>query len=119
MLALALATLVPLFRRGLRLRPRLTFAAGDRSVVGRIAIASLVGLGLQQISVLVISWASQQTTDQGALTRFTWASAIYLLPYAVLAAPLLQLAFPRLAAGAERGACTSGRCLTRSRRWSW
>lgn len=102
-LALALATLVPLFRRGLRLRPRLTFAAGDRSVVGRIAVASLVGLGLQQISVLVISWASQQTTDQGALTRFTWASAIYLLPYAVLAAPLLQLAFPRLAAGAERG----------------
>jgi putative peptidoglycan lipid II flippase len=102
-LALALATLVPLGRLGLRVRPRLTFAAGDRSVVGRIAVASLVGLVLQQVSVLVISWASQQTTDQGALTRFTWASAIYLLPYAVLAAPLLQLAFPRLSAGAERG----------------
>jgi putative peptidoglycan lipid II flippase len=102
-LVLALATLVPLSRLGLRLRPRLSFAAGDRSVVGRIAVASLVGLVLQQVSVLVISWASQQTDDQGALTRFTWASAIYLLPYAVLAAPLLQLAFPRLSAGAERG----------------
>jgi putative peptidoglycan lipid II flippase len=51
----------------------------------------------------VISWANQQTPDQGALTRFTWASAIYLLPYAVLAAPLLQLIFPRLSAAAERG----------------
>ena len=102
-LALALATLVPLARLGLRLRPRLTFAAGDRSVVGRIAGASLVGLVLQQVSVLVISWANQQTPDQGALTRFTWASAIYLLPYAVLAAPLLQLIFPRLSAAAEQG----------------
>jgi putative peptidoglycan lipid II flippase len=58
---------------------------------------------LQQVSVLVISWASQQTPDQGALTRYTWASAIYLLPYAVLAAPLLQLIFPRLSAAAEGG----------------
>jgi len=58
---------------------------------------------LQQVSVLVISWTSQQSPDQGALTRFTWASAIYLLPYAVLAAPLLQLVFPRLSAAAEQG----------------
>jgi putative peptidoglycan lipid II flippase len=102
-LALALATLVPLGRLGLRLRPRLAFADGDRSAVGRIAAAGLIGLVLQQASVLVISWANQQTPDQGALTRFTWASAVYLLPYAVLAAPLLQLAFPRLSAAAERG----------------
>ena len=72
-------------------------------MVGRIAGAGLVGLVLQQVSVLVISWANQQTGDQGALTRFTWASAIYLLPYAVLAAPLLQLIFPRLSAAAEAG----------------
>jgi putative peptidoglycan lipid II flippase len=57
---------------------------------------------LQQLSVLLINWSAQQTGDQGALTRFTWANAIYLLPYAVLAAPLLQLTFPRLAAAAER-----------------
>ncbi|HEV2892381.1 MAG TPA: lipid II flippase MurJ, partial [Actinomycetota bacterium] len=102
-LALALATLVPLGLLRLRLRPRLAFAAGDRAVVGRIGVAGLVGLVLQQVSVLVISWASQQTPDQGALTRFTWASAIYLLPYAVLAAPVLQLVFPRLSAAAEQG----------------
>ena len=102
-LALALTTLLPLLRLGLRLRPALRFAAGDRSVVGRIAGAGLVGLALQQASVLVISWTHQQTGDQGALTRFTWAGAIYLLPYAVLAAPLLQLVFPRLSAAAETG----------------
>ena len=103
-LALALTTLLPLLRLGLRLRPRVRFATGDRSVVGRIAVAGLVGLVLQQVSVLVISWANQQTGDQGALTRFTWASAIYLLPYAVLVAPLLQMVFPRLSSAAEAGA---------------
>ena len=103
---------MPLFRLGLRLRPRLGFAAGDRSVVGRIAGAGLVGLVLQQVSVLVISWANQQTGDQGALTRFTWASAIYLLPYAVLAAPLLQLVFPRLSSAAETGGAEVRRVLT-------
>ena len=102
-LALAACTLVPLGRIGLRLRPRLRFAAGDRSVIITIAAAGIIGLVLQQLSVLLISWSAQQTGDQGALTRFTWANAIYLLPYAVLAAPLLQLSFPRLAAAAEQG----------------
>ena len=68
-----------------------------------IAAAGLAGLVLQQVSVLMINWATQQTGDQGALTRFTWANALYLLPYAVLAAPLLQMVFPRLAAAAEAG----------------
>jgi putative peptidoglycan lipid II flippase len=102
-LALAACTLLPLGRIGLRLRPRLRFADGDRSVIITIAAAGIVGLVLQQLSVLLINWSAQQTGDQGALTRFTWANAIYLLPYAVLAAPLLQLSFPRLAAAAELG----------------
>jgi len=94
-LALAACTLVPLGRLGLRLRPRLRFAEV-----------------LQQLSVLLINWSAQQTGDQGALTRFTWANAIYLLPYAVLAAPLLQLSFPRLAAAAEHGRTDVGHVLT-------
>ena len=102
-LVLALATLIPLTRLGVTLRPRLRFAAGDRAVIITIAAAGLAGLVLQQVSVLMISWATQQTGDQGALTRFTWANALYLLPYAVLAAPLLQMVFPRLAAAAEAG----------------
>jgi putative peptidoglycan lipid II flippase len=102
-LVLAACTLLPLGRMGLRLRPRLRFAEGDRSVIITIAAAGIIGLVLQQLSVLLINWSAQQTGDQGALTRFTWANAIYLLPYAVLAAPLLQLSFPRLAAAAEQG----------------
>jgi putative peptidoglycan lipid II flippase len=109
--ALAVCTLVPLGRLGLRLRPRLRFAAGDRSVIMTIAAAGIVGLVLQQLSVLLINWSAQQTGDQGALTRFTWANAIYLLPYAVLAAPLLQLSFPRLAAAAEQGRTEVGEVL--------
>lgn len=99
--ALALCTLIPLARLGLRLRPRLRFAEGDRSVILRIAGAGVLGLVLQQLSVLLISWAAQRTGDPGALTRFTWANALYLLPYAVLVAPLLQLVFPRLSVAAD------------------
>ncbi len=102
-LALALTTLVPMMRLGYRLRPRLRFAAGDRTVIAKIAAAGITGLVLQQLSLLVINWSAQQTGDHGALTRFTWANAIYLLPYAVLVAPLLQLVFPRLATAAEKG----------------
>lgn len=101
--ALALTTAVPLGRLGLRLRPKLGFAAGDRRAVATIAAAGVAGLVLQQASVLVINYVAQRSGGPGALTRYTWANAVYLLPYAVLAAPLLQLAFPRLAAAAERG----------------
>ena len=52
-LALAACTLVPLGRIGLRLRPRLRFAEGDRPVIITIAAAGIVGLVLQQLSVLV------------------------------------------------------------------
>ena len=51
----------------------------------------------------MIGLLNQRSGDQGALTRFTWSYALYLLPYAVLAAPLLQMIFPRLAAAAESG----------------
>jgi putative peptidoglycan lipid II flippase len=103
-LTLALTTVVPMMRLGLRLRPRIGFAPGDRAVITKIAAAGIVGLVLQQLSLLVINWSAQQTGDQGALTRFTWANAIYLLPYAVLVAPLLQLTFPRLTTAAQQGA---------------
>ncbi|SER25855.1 lipid II flippase MurJ [Microlunatus flavus] len=112
--ALALSTAVPLTRLGLRVRPTLRFADGDARVVAAIGTAGLAGLVLQQVSVLVITYAAQGTPDAGALTRFTWANALYLLPYAVLAAPVLQLTFPRLAAAAERGGGAVGEVLRRT-----
>ncbi len=110
--ALALCTLVPLGRLGLRLRPRLRFAPGDTDVIVRIAAAGLAGLVMQQLSLLLINWAAKETGDQGALTRFSWANAIYLLPFAVLVAPLLQMVFPRLSAAAEQGGGAVGRVLS-------
>ncbi len=61
--------------------------------------------------MLLISWVTQHSGDAGALTRFTWANALYLLPYAVLVAPLLQLAFPRLTAAAATDPDALGRVL--------
>ena len=110
--ALALCTAVPLARLGLR--PGLRFPPGDARVVLAIGAAGLAGLVLQQVSVLVVNLAAQRSPDPGALTRFTWANALYLLPYAVLAAPLLQLTFPRLAAAAERGPAAVGDVLGRT-----
>ena len=51
-LVLALATLIPLARLRLRVRPRLRFAAGDRPVILTIAAAGLVGLVLIFAGVL-------------------------------------------------------------------
>lgn len=101
--ALALTTLIPLSRLGLRLRPRLRFADGDTAVVMRIAAAGVAGLIMQQLSLLLTYWAAKQTHDPGALTRFSWANAVYLLPFAVLVAPLLQMIFPQLSSAAEQG----------------
>ena len=103
-LTLGLTTVIPMAQLGQKLRPRLRFAAGDRAIIAKIAGAGIAGLVLQQLSLLVINWSAQQTGDQGALTRFTWANAIYLLPYAVMVAPLLQLIFPRLTTAAQEGA---------------
>ena len=100
---LALTTALPLARLGLRLRPRLRFAPGDSAVVLRIAAAGAVGLALQQAAVLLITWVARNSGDVGGLTRFGYANALYLLPYAVLAAPLLQMIFPRLTTAAEAG----------------
>ena len=101
--ALALCTAVPLARLGVRLRPGLRFAPGDARVVAAIGAAGLAGLVLQQVSVLVVNLAAQRSPDPGALTRFTWANALYLLPYAVLAAPVLQLTLPAAGRGGRAG----------------
>ena len=103
-LALAVTTAIGLLRCGIPLRPRLRFAPGDAPVIARLGVASAAGLGLQQVATLLIIWLAKGTDDPGAVTRFIWANAIYLLPYAVVVAPVLQIIFPRLSAAAEQGA---------------
>lgn len=102
-LALAATTAIGLLRSGMDLRPRWRFAPGDGPVIARLGIANAAGLGLQQLAMLLIIWLAKGTDDPGAVTRFIWANAIYLLPYAVVVAPVLQIVFPRLTAADEQG----------------
>jgi len=99
-LALAVTTTVIMVRLGLRLRPTLRFDRDTGSVVRRIAVGSLIGLVAQQGAVLLMTWVARESAEPGAVTRLTWATAIYLLPYAVLAAPLIQTVFPRMSVAA-------------------
>ena len=80
-------------------------------MIVRIAGAGVAGLVVQQLSLLAITFVAQRYGDPGALTRFGWANAIYLLPHAVLVAPLLQLIFPRLSAAAEQDPSQAGDIL--------
>lgn len=100
---LALVTAIPLFRLRLGLRPTLRFPTGVPRVIISIAGASLFGLIFQQLSVMTAMFAAGRSMIAGAWTQATWANAVYLLPFAVLISPLLQMIFPRLSTAAAQG----------------
>ena len=99
--ALALTVAVPLRSTGVRIRPTLAFPEGVLPRVRALAAAGLAVLVAQQVTLLVIAWLANHSGNPGALTSYTWAWAVYLVPYAVLAVPIATSAFPRLAAAAE------------------
>jgi putative peptidoglycan lipid II flippase len=100
---LALTVAVPVRAAGVRIRPSLTFPDGVLPKVRALAAAGLAILVAQQGTLLVIAWLANHSGDPGALTAYTWAWAVYLVPYAVLAVPIATSAFPRLAAAADAG----------------
>ena len=53
--------------------------------------------------MLVTLRLSKQSGDLGTITVYTYAQAVYLLPYAVLAVPVATSAFPALAARTGAG----------------
>lgn len=119
--ALALAVALPLRATGLRLRPSLEFPPGVGARARVLAAAGIAVLLAQQGCLLVVNWLANHEGARGAVTAYTWAWAVFLLPYAVLAVPIATSAFPRLAAlfdttggepdaarVAERGRVTSG-----------
>lgn len=99
--ALALTVAVPLRSTGVRIRPTLGFPDGVLPRVRALALAGLAVLVAQQLTLLVIAWLANHEGEPGALTAYTWAWAVYLVPYAVLAVPIATSAFPRLAAAAD------------------
>jgi putative peptidoglycan lipid II flippase len=97
-LALALTVAVPLRATRMRLRPALAFPPGVGSRARVLAVAGIAVLLAQQGCLLVVNWLANHEGRRGAVTAYTWAWAVFLLPYAVLAVPIATSAFPRLAA---------------------
>nr|WP_272902153.1 lipid II flippase MurJ [Brevibacterium daeguense] len=94
MLALPLA--LPTARTGVRLRVTWRFPVGVASRAGRLAAAGMTALVAQQIAVLVTLVISNRVGGTGVFVVFSYIQAVYLLPYAVLAVPIVTVVFPRL-----------------------
>ena len=92
---LALPLVIPTYRTGIRLRPTLRFPDGEGRRAARLAFAGVGALVAQQLSVLAIMGAANESAGPGAFTVYLYAQQVYLLPYAVLAFPIATSAFPR------------------------
>ncbi|HET7396914.1 MAG TPA: lipid II flippase MurJ [Intrasporangium sp.] len=96
-LALSAPLLLPARRAGIRLRPTLRFPDGVSRRVRRLATAGVLALTGQQLATVVVIRVANDRGGPGTLNVFTYAQAVSLLPYAVLAVPLATAAFPALA----------------------
>ncbi len=98
---LSLGLVVPLRRLGLRLRPTFAFPPGVAARGRRLAAGGVAGLAAQQLALLV---ALRLAADgqEGSVVVFTVATALFLLPWAVLAVPVATSAYPTLIAAEEQ-----------------
>ncbi|HEU4946594.1 MAG TPA: lipid II flippase MurJ [Kribbella sp.] len=100
-LALALTVLVPMLLLRLPIKPTLRLDPGVAPVLRRLAAAGLAVLVAQQAAFLVTTYLANHRGAAGSIAVYTWANAVYLLPYAVLAVPITTAVFPRIAAAYE------------------
>ena len=99
---LALSLLVPLRSCGLRLRPVWSFPPGVAARARALAAGGVAGLAAQQLA-LVVALRLAAGGREGSVVVLTVATAVFLLPWAVLAVPVATSVFPSLSAAAERG----------------
>jgi putative peptidoglycan lipid II flippase len=102
-LALALTVLLPMLALRLPIKPTLRLDPGVGPVLRKLAAAGLAVLVAQQLAFLVTTYLANHRGAEGSIAVYTWANAVYLLPYAVLAVPITTAVFPRLAAAFEAG----------------
>jgi putative peptidoglycan lipid II flippase len=102
-LALALTVALPMLALRLPIKPTLRLDPGVGPVLRKLAAAGLAVLVAQQLAFLVTTYLANHRGAEGTIAVYTWANAIYLLPYAVLAVPITTAVFPRLAAAFEAG----------------
>ena len=99
--------LVPVTRLRLRLRPTLRFPAGIGVRVRSLALAGLATLVAQDASVVVVIVLANSRGGSGALVLYSFAWAVFFVPYAVLAVPIATSAFPELSTRSDRFDATS------------
>ena len=112
--ALVVTPLVPAARLRLRLRPRLRFPPGVGARVRALAAAGLATLIAQDASVAVVIVLANSRGGNGALVLYSFAWAVFFVPYAVLAVPIATSAFPELSARTDsfdRTTATSTRAV--------
>ena len=83
-------------RKALRLRPRLGFPPGVGTRVRALAAAGIATLIAQDASVAVVIVLANSRGGSGALVLYSFAWAVFFVPYAVLAVPIATSAFPEL-----------------------
>jgi putative peptidoglycan lipid II flippase len=102
-------------RKGLRLRPVLRFPPGIGQRVRSLAVAGVATLVVQDASVAVVIVLANSHGNSGALVLYSFAWAVFFVPYAVLAVPVATSALPELSARADTfdvTAATSTRAVT-------
>ena len=105
--ALVVTPLIPAARLRLRLRPSLRFPPGIGVRVRALAVAGVATLIAQNASVAVVIVLANSRGVSGALVLYSFAWAVFFVPYAVLAVPIATSAFPELSARSESFDATS------------
>ncbi|GAA4200440.1 lipid II flippase MurJ [Streptosporangium oxazolinicum] len=112
--AMVLTVVGPVSRLGLRLRPALTFPPGVAATARRLATAGLAVLIAQQVTLIVVIRLANNLGGEGAIAAYTYAWALYQLPYAVLVMPIATSSFPVLSTRAAEGDTPGFDALTAS-----
>ncbi|GGK65254.1 membrane protein [Planomonospora parontospora subsp. parontospora] len=100
---MVLTVIGPVARLRLRLRPALSFPPGVAAQARRLATAGLAVLVAQQVALTVVVVLTNEFGGEGRITFYTYAWALYQLPFAVLAVPVATSSFPTLSVRAADG----------------
>lgn len=95
--ALFLTVLGPAAGLRVRPRPRLSFPPGVGQRVRSLAVASLLPLVAMQVCLLLSVALANWGGGAGAAVLYTYAWALFTLPYGVIAVPIATSAFTALA----------------------
>jgi putative peptidoglycan lipid II flippase len=99
-LAMTLVPVVALWRSGLRLRPRWELAQPGLRRLGRDGVWAAGMLACNQL--LIVTTLILANRVEGGVVAYHIAFQVFLLPFALLAHPVMTALYPRLASAAHR-----------------